>query len=136
MHPSSFRLSLLQNESGPNNNDEGGLELRNFSLSSNSQECSICLERIGTFPFHSHFVQDVPRPIRPYYHSHPLDADTSSNNIVFGSSCSHVYHECCILEWLNSDTPNNGKCPNCRKPMWDPETYSLVEADIIRQSEA
>jgi hypothetical protein len=52
---------------------------------------------------------------------------------VFGSSCHHVFHRHCILEWLKVTTLNDS-CPNCRQPMWDPETYRLLSDEVLQQT--
>ncbi|KAI2497486.1 hypothetical protein MHU86_17036 [Fragilaria crotonensis] len=41
--------------------------------------------------------------------------------------CSHAYHRECIMNWLHGD---HHECPNCRQPMWDPETYEMIEQCI------
>ncbi|KAI2488620.1 hypothetical protein MHU86_25674 [Fragilaria crotonensis] len=45
--------------------------------------------------------------------------------------CSHVYHRECIMNWLQDC---NDACPNCRQPMWDPETYMMVDQQIKDQN--
>lgn len=68
-----------------------------------------------------------------YDFSNNADVD---NSVVFGSSCSHIYHRRCILQWL--DTPNkktkkkHEECPSCRQRMWDFDTYGLVKEQIKR----
>jgi hypothetical protein len=70
-------------------------------------------------------------------HSHPTD---ESKSVVFGSSCSHVYHRECILEWLNKPMKKqkafHDDCPNCRQRMWEADTYEIVKDDIARREAA
>ena len=44
--------------------------------------------------------------------------------------CSHVYHRACIMDWLQL---GHDECPNCRQPMWDSETYRMVDQSIRGQ---
>jgi len=30
-------------------------------------------------------------------------------------NCGHFFHKECIKKWVNSETDNHNKCPNCRK---------------------
>ena len=41
--------------------------------------------------------------------------------------CSHVYHRACIMNWMQT---GHDDCPNCRQPMWDAETYNMVDQGI------
>ena len=39
--------------------------------------------------------------------------------------CSHIFHESCILSWLEQ----NNSCPTCRKPLVNPLTNSNSQTD-------
>ncbi|KAI2491043.1 hypothetical protein MHU86_23523 [Fragilaria crotonensis] len=45
--------------------------------------------------------------------------------------CTHIYHRECIMNWLQG---GHDECPNCRQPMWDPETYKMVDQQIMEQN--
>ncbi|KAI2496959.1 hypothetical protein MHU86_17544 [Fragilaria crotonensis] len=58
-----------------------------------------------------------------------LEVLVPADDSVTGS-CSHVYHRKCIMNWLHGD---HDICPNCRQPMWDPETYKIIDECIKAQ---
>jgi hypothetical protein len=60
--------------------------------------------------------------------AHPLVPDVAApeDDTVTGL-CSHVYHRECIMNWFHD---GHDECPNCRQPMWDPETYKMVDQSI------
>ena len=47
--------------------------------------------------------------------------------------CLHAYHRECIMNWLQDD---HNDCPNCRQPMWDSETYEMIDQCIKDQEGA
>jgi hypothetical protein len=56
---------------------------------------------------------------------------TEAQDRVVSGLCSHIYHRKCILEWLNNKKRHDS-CPNCRQPMWEPETYQAIKEDILQ----
>ncbi len=89
--------------------------------------CSICMEFLGkwyaTFPL-SLSICCLER-INPRCHVVTVPTDDSATGL-----CSHAYHRECIMNWLQDD---NDACPNCRQPMWDPETYEMIDQCIKDQ---
>ncbi|PVU86758.1 hypothetical protein BB561_006566 [Smittium simulii] len=65
--------------------EETGSLVRKFhyDLKRVSKECSVCLD------------------------------DYNADSLVIELDCEHIFHEHCILQWLNI----NGNCPVCRKPL-------------------
>ena len=58
---------------------------------------------------------------------HRHDVTGPEDDAVTGF-CSHVYHRTCIMNWLEL---GHDECPNCRQPMWDVETYNMVDEGIL-----
>uniref|UniRef100_A0A7S1VKQ7 RING-type domain-containing protein n=1 Tax=Grammatophora oceanica TaxID=210454 RepID=A0A7S1VKQ7_9STRA len=64
-----------------------------------------------------------------------LEPFASGDLVVTGASCSHVFHQPCILQWMlkkrrrrSSDEHNS--CPTCRSPMWTDEDYEKAETAV------
>jgi Ring finger domain len=53
-----------------------------------------------------------------------------SEDVTVSGLCTHMYHRECIMDWMKS---GHDECPNCRRSMWDPEIYTMIETSIQAQ---
>jgi len=126
--------TVLQNEIGENKNKD---EINTFEKSTNFEEISIDIEDTEAIKTenvtttHAASFSDVEEEeIDTSIHCVIcLESYAEGESIIKGNLCVHMYHECCIMEWLDK----NDVCPFCRKDMYTAEQFK--EAAIRTLSE-
>ena len=79
--------------------------------------CSICL---GSYDDNDDVVVDTSPTQTPTSTIHatlPSSNNNNSNDVFQSTTCIHVFHMECLLNWLQR--PKNTACPCCRIPMLD-----------------
>ena len=56
----------------------------------------------------------------------PLSA--TGENIIIGSSCGHVFHFECFMQWVEK---NHTDCPLCRSDMMTPENFLASAYEVL-----
>ena len=70
------------------------------------------------------------------------DFNDASYDMVAVSSCSHVFHRKCIIQWTETWGSPRDKCPSCREsmyqytPMTAQEIQAMQEAQAIQDAES
>ena len=87
----------------------------------NALSCAICLSDYGmscvlVFSVMRHVLTNVCATV---------DGDI----VVSGTSCSHLFHESCVFEWL----AKKEHCPYCREAMATPSEIRTAAEDILGQ---
>jgi Ring finger domain len=56
-------------------------------------------------------------------------ATVDGDIVVSGTSCSHLFHESCVFEWL----AKKDHCPYCREAMATPSEMRTAAEEILGQ---